>query len=393
MSMRVAYILERMTTGWLSYELDALGKLGVDVEIHPVNPALYGEFAGAPRCQGRSLGRDVPGSFPVFIAHPVAAARILMRLVPYAGLKIAFATLATARLVGKTRPALLHAHFASAPAAAAWAVSRLTGVPYGFSAHAYDLFKEPVDRGFLTKKCADAAFVRCISEYNRRFLIETTGVDESRFHVIHCGVDTDYFAPPASRREEPPRTKTILTVANLVEQKGIGYLLDALDDPGFRKIGYRLLVIGDGPLRGELVARARRLGLPVELLGPVENSEIRRHYQRADLFVLPCVTLSDGHRDGIPVVLMEAMACGVPVISTDVSGIPELVEDGRCGILVPERDARALGGAIRRLLSDDGLARTFSIEGRRRVIERFEIRDTAERLRALFGSCARGEDR
>jgi colanic acid/amylovoran biosynthesis glycosyltransferase len=387
--MRIAYVLEHMTGGWLGYEIDALSDLGTEIAIHPVNPANYGAFVGRPRYEERTTAGDVMRAAAVSLAHPVAVPGLFRRLSSYAGIKIAAAALSTAHIVGRQRPDVLHAHFATAPAAAAWAVSRLTGVPYGFSAHAYDLFKEPIDREFLTRKCADAAFVRCISDYNRRYLIQTTGVDESTFHVIHCGIDTRRFSLNRPGPEKRSGKEMIVTVGNLVDQKGIRYLIEALSDPALKDRGCRAVIVGDGPLRQRLARQASSLGVRAEFTGAVDNSRIMRFYREADVFVLPSVTCDDGHRDGIPVVLMEAMACGVPVISTTLSGIPELVEDGKSGILVPEKDSRALSGAIAGLLDNADMRRRFSAEGRAKVVDEFEIRDVAAKLVDLFASTGR----
>ncbi|MBN2225026.1 MAG: glycosyltransferase family 4 protein [Deltaproteobacteria bacterium] len=388
--MQIAYVLEHITGGWLKYEVDALSGLGAQIVVHPVNPAVYDVFEEEARYRKRTMAGDLVNAGAVSLAHPVKASGLFRKLSSYAGKKIALAALSTARIIGRERPNIIHAHFATAPAAVARAVSILTGIPYGFSAHAYDLFKEPIDREFLAQKCADAAFVRCISEYNRRYLIETTGADETKFHVIHCGVDTRRFVFDRLKPKGHPRKKTIVTVGNLVQQKGIRYLLEALSDPSLDQKGYRTVIIGDGPLKAELMRQAVSLGVNADFLGAVDNRKVVQFYREADLFVLPSVTCSDGHKDGIPVVLMEAMACGVPVISTRLSGIPELVEDGKNGILVPEKDARALSGAIGRLLADADMAKRFSLEGRKKVVDEFEIRDVARQLMALFSGCTAG---
>jgi colanic acid/amylovoran biosynthesis glycosyltransferase len=386
--MRIGYILENMKGGWLTYEIDALADLWAEITIHPVNPATYEVFGVDARYRTRTMSGDLARAGAISFVHPVAAPGLFRRLSSYAGRKIALAALSTGWVVGRQKPDILHAHFATAPAAAAWAASRLTGIPYGFSAHAYDLFKEPIDREFLTTKCREAAFVRCISDYNRRYLIQTTGVDETKFHVIHCGIDTRRFAVDGKGPGGQPHKKTIVTMGNLVEQKGIRYLIEALSDPTLKRKGYRTVIVGDGPLREELTAQVLSLGVEAEFTGAVDNSEIMRFYREADLFVLPSVTCGDGHKDGIPVVLMEAMACGVPVVSTRLSGIPELVEDGVSGILVPEKDSRGLSSAITSLLADTDMRRRFSIEGRKKVVNEFEIRQVGRQLMDMFSGCA-----
>jgi glycosyltransferase involved in cell wall biosynthesis len=388
--MRIGYVLEHITGGWLRYEIDALAELGAEITIYPVNPATYDVFLNEPRCTNRTLAGDLVRAGAVWASHPAESITRFRELSSYAGKRIATAALSTAWMIGRERPDILHAHFATGPAAAARAASRITGVPYGFSAHAYDLFKEPVDRPFLAKKCADAAFVRCISEYNRNHLIRTAGADESRLFVIHCGIDTGRFTAHRPASGGRSRRRTIMTMGNLVEQKGIAYLIEALSDPSIKQKGYRTVIIGGGPLKEGLMGQARSLGVETEFVGAVDNREVMRFYREADAFVLPSVTCRDGHMDGIPVVLMEAMACGVPVISTRLSGIPELIEDGKSGILVPEKDARSLAVAIKRLLSDGDLARRFSAEGRKKVVAEFDIRDVARRLMEMFLQCTAG---
>jgi len=389
--MRIGYILENITGGWLSYEIEALTDLGAEIIIHPVNPATYGVFRGQTRYRERTTAGDLVRAGAVCLTHPGKAPALFGELSSYAGKKIALAALSTAHMVGRQRPHILHAHFATAPAAAARAASQLTGIPYGFSAHAYDLFKEPIDRKSLARKCADAAFVRCISDYNRRYLVRTAGADESKLHVVHCGVDTRRFVPDRTAANGQPHKETILTLGNLIPQKGTWDLLEALSAPTLKQKGYRIVIAGDGPLKGELMRQASSLGVEAQFLGAVDNREVLRLYREADLFVLPCATGRDGHHDGIPVVLMEAMACGVPVISTRLSGIPELIEDGKSGILVPEKDPRGLSGAIGRLSDDADMRRRFSVEGRKKVVNEFEIRDIAQQLFDLFSSCAAGK--
>ncbi len=388
--MRIGYVLEHITGGWLRYEIDALAELGAEITIYPVNPATYDVFLNEPRCERRTLAGDLVRAGAVWASHPAESIARFRELSAYAGKKIATAALSTARMVGRERPDILHAHFATAPAAAARVASRITGIPYGFSAHAYDLFKEPVDRPFMAKKCADAAFVRCISEYNRKHLIRTAGADESRLFVIHCGIDTGRFVADRPGPGGRPGEKTIMTMGNLVEQKGITYLIEALSDPAIKEKGYRTVIIGGGPLKEGLMEQARSLGVEAEFVGAVDNREVMQFYREADVFVLPSVTCTDGHMDGIPVVLMEAMACGVPVISTRLSGIPELIEDGQSGILVPEKDARSLAEAIKRLLSDDDMARRFSSVGRQKVVAVFVIRDVARQLMEVYLQCTAG---
>jgi glycosyltransferase involved in cell wall biosynthesis len=274
----------------------------------------------------------------------------------------------------------VHAHWATHPTLAAWLVSELTGIGYSFTAHAHDLY---VDRAMLREKVAGARFVVTISEFNRRLLADVCGAAAEKVQVVRCGVDPGAFAP-APRR--PPEVPTFVCVASLREYKGHAVLLDAIHLLRAGRPALRVILVGDGELRGALAARIAREGLAgvVELRGAVPHEQIPLLLAGATAMVLPSVTSRDGQMEGIPVALMEAMACGVPVVSTRLSGIPELVEDGESGLLVPERDPVALAEAMERLASDPALAERLAAAGRRAVEERFDRRRNVARLAALF---------
>jgi glycosyltransferase involved in cell wall biosynthesis len=257
-------------------------------------------------------------------------------------------------------------------------------IPFGFTAHAYDIYKEPIDWELMGVKCRAASFVRCISRFNKNHLIKKTGVEDERFIVIPCGVDTGRFRPDVETHKKSHGGKTILTAGGLVPPKGIPRLLEAMADPRLRRIGCRLVIAGDGPERAGLERQAARLDIDAAFLGGVDNESMPQLYREADLFVIPCVTAPDGHHDGIPVALMEAMASGTPVVSSDISGIPELIENEVSGLLTPEDTIEPLVEAILRVLTDETLSVRLATAGRERVRDRFDIRDVARRLHDLF---------
>jgi glycosyltransferase involved in cell wall biosynthesis len=284
----------------------------------------------------------------------------------------------------------VHAHWATHPALAAWLVHRLTGIGYSFTAHAHDLY---VDRAMLREKVAGARFVVTISEFNRRLLEDACGAAAAdKLHVVRCGVDPDAFAP-APRRD--PEVPTFACVASLREYKGHAVLLDAIHLLRARRRDLRVILAGDGELRRAIAARVEREGLAdvVELLGAVPHQEIAAILASATALVLPSVTARDGQTEGIPVALMEAMAAGVPVVSSRLSGIPELVRDGESGLLVPERDPVALAEAMERLASDGALRERLADAGRRAVQERFDRRRNLAALEALFREALAGTGR
>ncbi len=254
------------------------------------------------------------------------------------------ATMADASRIGH-----VHAHFANHPATAAWIVSRLTGAPFSFTAHANDLFRRPA---VLDHKLRDAAFVVAVSEYNAMLIRRRH--PEARVHIVHCGVDVERFHPHA-RAGAPAQ---ILCVGSLEPRKGHRYLLEAVANLAPRHPELRLVLIGDGPARGEVeqLVDALALRARTEIRGACTSEEVAAELGRADVFVLASIRDSTGRMEGIPVALMEAMAAGVPVVATRLSGIPELVS-ADTGMLVEPNDSRALAEAIERLLDDRDLAR------------------------------------
>lgn len=274
-----------------------------------------------------------------------------------------------------------HAHFASSATSVALYLNRLAGLPYSFTAHAKDIYSDGVSTDVLERKLSSAQFAVTVSEYNRDYLGALRGGDKVR--RVYNGLDLEQFAPNGALREDPP---LVLAVGRLVEKKGFDDLIRACATLRRDGCRFRCRIVGKGDRESQLAALIWALGLEndVELAGPMAREALLHLYPRASVFTAPCVVGSDGNRDGLPTVLIEAMALGVPVVSTDVTGIPELVQHGRTGLLVPQRDPEALAGAIRRLLEDRSTAEALAGAGRERVEREFDLGRNAGRLRELF---------
>ena len=279
----------------------------------------------------------------------------------------------------RSAPQHIHAHFLDRAATLALVVARLLGCSYSITAHANDIYVNPV---LLGPKMANAAFVVTVSEYNRAHLLQAVPeADGGNLAVLHPWVDTSSFVPSSGRR--PGSTRRVLSVGRLVEKKGHQYLIEACALLRDRGVEVECTVVGDGPLFADLQSKIRALSLGdiVTLEGALPQSEVRRLAAESDLFVLACVVAADGDRDGIPVALAEAMAVGLPVVSTDVVGVSELVQSGT-GVLAEPGDASSLADAIESVLNGD--MEMMGIAGRDVVVAQFDLRAGVARLLELF---------
>jgi glycosyltransferase involved in cell wall biosynthesis len=277
------------------------------------------------------------------------------------------------------RPQLLHAHFATEPAAAARDLAEELAVPFTFTAHGYDIHRRPPPD--FAQRAACARSIVTVSRSNARYISRTFGVPAEHIQVIPCGVDIDRFRP-AGPRATPPH---LLCVARQVPVKNLGLLLEACADLRTRDVAFRAVLVGDGKSREELQRLRTQLGLEevVAMVGPAEQAAVLGWWQRASVAVLT------SEREGMPVSLMEAAACGVPAVAPAVGGIPELVEDGVTGLLVPAGDRPALVAALERLLRDHELAARLGAAARWRAEERFSVRQQVDQLLALWAKLLR----
>lgn len=289
------------------------------------------------------------------ITRPVMMLKALLLLLTGAGV---------ADRLRELRVDHVHAHWATFPAQVAWTVQALEGIPYSITAHAHDIF---LPNPLLAGKILSSEFTATISEFNVALLRQLCGERASaKVRLVRCGVPLREMALRAGAPADPGR---IISVGRLVDYKGFTTLVEAVSILRRRGRHVSCDIVGEGPMRAELARKIGRLGLDgsVRLLGARTQAEVRALMESAGICVLASRRGRDGQMDGIPVVLMEALALGVPVVSTRISGIPELVEEEKTGLLVEPDDAAALASAVERLLDDGELAARVASEGRRRV--------------------------
>ena len=296
------------------------------------------------------------------------------------------ASLRLARVAREAGATHIHAHFAHVPATFAMYAARQLHIPFSFTGHANDLF---ANRSLLVAKLRRAAFVACISEWHRehyRSVLPT--ISDDRLVVIRCGVDTDKFTPRDDEANSLPAR--VVAVARCVRKKGLDILIEAVANLRAHDANVTAVIVGDGPELENLRRLAVERGVAdhVRFTAALPNHMVRAELAEADVFCLPCRVDEAGDRDGIPVVLMEAMACGVPVVAGDLPAIRELVEDTVTGRLVPADDPATLAEVLASFLEDRPSATALGRAGRRRVVEEFGLRPNVDRLIAAFESAS-----
>jgi glycosyltransferase involved in cell wall biosynthesis len=287
-----------------------------------------------------------------------------------------------ARMLRHERSALIHAQWAHSSGTVAMYGAWLLGTPFSFTGHGADLCR---DRASLADKIRRADFIVCISSFHRDLYLRE-GARPEQLTLAYCGIDTDHFAPRQVLRDDGLPLR-ILSSGRLVEKKGFADVIAACEILRERGVAFECVIAGSGPLEADLRERVRRAKLDglVRVTGEPLKQETMPDFMRdGDVFCLPCVCASDGDMDGLPQMLMEAMACGLPVVSTRLVGIPDLVVDGETGLLVSPGDVAALASALERLARNPELSAALASAGRERVVERFDLRSCLEPLLERF---------
>jgi colanic acid/amylovoran biosynthesis glycosyltransferase len=394
----VLYVTARLPSGdgepFIVTEVLALERQGWKVTVVPMRgtgPVVHGDARRLQAWAAPLLSlRILASALTEAVRRPGRAARALGSLRSSRNRDVHLRNLAVlpkalwlarrARRVGATH---IHAHWASTPSTMAMLAARVAGIPWSITAHRWDI----AENNLLREKATSASFVRVISAHGAEELREAAGLDGFAPIVLHMGVDL----PPPAAREGHTGPLRIVTPARLVEKKGHEHLLEAVRALRSRGVAVHADIAGEGPLGPALRERASELGLQedVVFLGTLPHDELLRRMGTAewDIVVLPSVITASGQLEGIPVALIEALACGLPAVGTQAGGTPELLGEG-AGILVPPGDAEALAQALERLASEPELRATLARAGRARVEERFDVDRVASELATRFRDSA-----
>lgn len=403
-ALRLIYIIGTypgLTTTFIDREIKTLRQLGANLEVvavrrPPANVSLSAEQ--------QMLQQDVSYLLPVksltfgvanlyfALLHPFVYLKTLIYLFtrPHSELKSRYKTLLhffegvyAAYLLRARTFDQIHAHFVDRAAVVALVASRLLNKPYSLTAHANDIYVQPI---LLPEKIKEAKFVTTCTAYNKAHLVQQLGHQlNGKLHLLYHGLDLARYQPsPAdSSQADIP---LLLSIGRLTEKKGFIHLVAAcrcLAERGYKFVCH---IVGEGPLREVLQQQIDQLGLGDKMIlcGPLPLEAVIAKYRQAVLFVLPSVLAKNGDRDGIPNVLIEAMAMQLPVVSTHLSGIPELVQDRVNGLLVPPGDEQALTNALAELLDKPELRTELGQAGRCTVMRDFDAERNGQRLLDLF---------
>ena len=401
--MRIAYVLKkfpRLSETFILNEILELERQGVEVTVFSLHKPDDGLFHGSlaqlarpvvylPVRKGADVARRLTSSLG-FLAERReelwSAFEELLRFerpnvwqVIAWGLEVA----ARARELGIDH---MHAHFATVASHVARFAHAAGGTPFSFTCHAKDIYRSTVDRDLFRWLAEGAKSVVTVCDANRRFIDREllAGNSSADVRVIYNGVDTASFSPEARNESERP---LILGIGRLVEKKGFEDLIAATALLEERGVDFECMIVGTGDEREALEAQLAANGTSrTKLLGSRTQEDVRALLGRSAVLAAPCVTGADGNRDALPTVLLEAIASGVPCISTRVSGIPEILDEGAAGLLVDEHDPEGLAAALEQTLADSDLRAKLARAGRSRAEELFDLRRNVAKLSGVFAN-------
>ncbi len=399
---RIAYLMSRfpnLSETFILREMIALRDLGWEIDIYPIirqhPPVIHSEVQPwlprvrhSPYLSFKVLAANLRALF----RSPRVYLRTALRVVRENASDLNFFLRALALFPKAVLAAEqiqvqgvqhIHAHYASHPALMAWIIHQFTGIPYSITVHAHDIF---VRKAMLATKLADAHFIISISEFNRAYLSRLYGAwVEAKTHIIHCGVEPQRYPPHAEPPTSLPGLK-ILSIGSLQPYKGQKYLIEACALLRAQQIPFECQMIGAGELHDELQAHIQSLGLEnqVKLLGPQNQQAVAEYLAAANVYAQPSIITPNGKMEGIPVSIMEALASALPVVASDLSGIPELVQPSQTGQLVPPEDPQALAEALTWVYHHPHEAHQMALRGRERVMAQFTLSTNAAALAAVF---------
>lgn len=400
MSVKIGYILRKfpvLSETFILNEMLELERLGVQLEIFSVersNDSRFHQSLSRLRAEihyipdvlnwksllkhkreaQNQFGRSYRQTFYYLLRH--FSPSLCLRF---------FQSCYVANMASRLNVDHFHAHFATRATTVAFFASKMSSIPFSFTAHAVDIFKESLSKKALAKKMEGAKKIVTVSEFNKKYLSQISPIQSEKITKIHNGIDLERFFPV---EDASCARFTFLCVARMVEKKGHLVLLEACHLLKEWEVNFQCVFIGKGPLLEKIKKKIRELGLKkhVTVLGAQSQEEVLRYYHASHAFVLPCVEGADGNKDGLPVSIVEALACGLPIITTPMTGNPEVVKDCENGLLVPFSDSVATAKAMERLIKDREFYTQLQQKTRSSVVDAFDQEKTIQSLVKVFNN-------
>jgi glycosyltransferase involved in cell wall biosynthesis len=284
--------------------------------------------------------------------------------------------------IEKEKAKHIHAHFMNVPATIAMYCSRLTNIPFSITNHSAGInqLKEMIG---LKQKLKKVQFVCTMSNYNKKYINKIYSCKQ-KIYIIRYGIDLKEYKGLKHKLKEKNKIK-LLAIGRLVEKKGFRYLIEAINILQKEKINLSLNLIGDGPLKKNLISSSKKYKLDnINFNGSLSQDEIKKKLDNSDIIIVPSIVSSTGEKEGIPNVILEAMAMNVPVIATNHAGIPEIVKHKETGIIIPEKKSLAIAEAVKLFAKDNNLRKICIENGRKLVSEEFNIKKIAKFKKKIF---------
>jgi glycosyltransferase involved in cell wall biosynthesis len=402
--MKIAYIttsLGSLSHTFIRREVMELRNLGMDISLFGIRPELAKELSGTEK----KLAEETAYLYPVRLPANIAANIFFIIRKPFSYFRVLISALLNeekdlfqhlkliyhffmasylAFYMYKKGIQHIHAHFLNVPATLAMYCSRVLGIPFSITIHSAGTaqLKAMIS---IKSKLREAKFICAISEYNKEYISKHVYPCREKTYVVRCGINSNEYNLRSSQKltEKPIR---LLSIGRFVEKKGFKYLIRAMELLKRKSMDFRLTMIGNGPLEIEVKKQIKDAGLQsiIILKGSLPHEEVKMELGKSSILVAPSVEAGSGEKEGIPIVIMEAMASGVLVIATRHSGIPEIVKDKITGFLVPEKNHSAITEAIELARKDSVLRRTCINNARNLIVQEFNIKEMAKLKKRIF---------
>jgi len=384
-NIKLLYILENPISNWVMDEI---------IEIKKYIKSFYYVSLGGYTNKYREKQyyklswKYILYSLVYIFFYPYKSFKIIKQFKKEIGLTIVIETFGIIHIIKKNNINHIHCHFASASTTSALILNKLININYSFTAHAYDIFDNAVNLNLLIEKMEKASFIRTISDYNKNYLINLSPKIKNKIHVIHCGINLQNFT---FYNEIKSKHKNIISASNFVPKKGYINILETINKYNLKNINFHWKIAGQGPDKEKIKYSIDDANISnYVIVKPfITHSDLPLFFKNNDIFFLPCTISQSGNRDGIPVILMEAMASGILVISTSISGIPELIHNGKNGFILDKPSINSLITLINNInkLPADKI-KEIKLNARRTIENDFNILYIAKELSKLFEKCA-----